>query len=151
MDEFLKKIKRRIIIFFGMILIAIALGISYFYTISLENTKTASMEDGIVVGFQLGIILGLGMIALIQVVKLCKAMKDEKQLKILYNKEHDERLKAIRSKAGVPMITITSVFMLIAAIIFGYFNMDIFYALIYAAAGQLTISAAVKLYCLKTM
>jgi hypothetical protein len=41
--------------------------------------------------------------------------------------------------------------MVIAAIIAGYFNIVVFYTLVIAVAAQLSVSAMVKLYCLKTM
>jgi len=85
------------------------------------------------------------------IIKLSLAINDETKLKILYNKEHDERLKTIRSKAGMPIIAITSVLMIIAAIIAGYFNIVVFYTLVIAVAAQLSVSAMVKLYCMKTM
>ena len=79
------------------------------------------------------------------------AINDETKLKILYNKEHDERMKTIRSKAGMPLIAITSMLMVIAAIVAGYFNIVVFYTLVIAVAAQLSVSAMVKLYCMKTM
>jgi len=41
--------------------------------------------------------------------------------------------------------------MVLAAIIAGYFNIVVFYTLVIAVIGQLSISVAVKLYCMKTM
>lgn len=149
MEEFKMKIKRRIILFSGMVLIAVALGVYSFITMNNSNDK--SFTDGSVAGFQFGIILGIGVLAFIQIVKLRKVLKDERSLKVRYNQEHDERLKTIRSKAGMPLLMITSLIMLIAAIIGSRFNIVVFYTLVIAAMVQLTIGALVKLYCLKTM
>ena len=149
MEDFKKRIKRRIILFSGMTLL-IALLVVYDFFAS-GNSEKASMTDGIVSGFQFGLIFGIGTLALLQLIKLNTVIKDDKKLKMLYYKEHDERLKTIRSKAGMPMLMITSVVMLIAAIIAGYFNIVVFYTLVISAIVQLSIGTIVKLYCMKTM
>ena len=91
----------------------------------------------------------MGILAVIQFVKLSRALIDEKKLKMLYNSEHDERMLLIRSKAGMPMLLITSTLMIIAAVIAGYFNIIVFYTLAAAAVVQLSAGAAVKVYCMK--
>jgi len=149
MKEFKTKVKRRITLFSVMTLAAAALGI---YNVFFMNASdNASMTDGIIMGFQSGLILGIGMMAVVQIFKLTRAINDETKLKLLYNQEHDERLKTIRSRAGMPMLMITSVLMLIAAIIAGYFNIIVFYTLVLAATAQLSIGVIVKLVCMKLM
>lgn len=149
MEVFRTKVKRRIVISSGLILVAVVLG---FYSIySLNYSDSSTMSDGFVAGFQFGLILSIGVLSLVDIIKLSLAINDDTKLKILYNKEHDERLKAIRNKAGAPMIIITSVLMVLAAIIAGYFNIVVFYTLVIAVIGQLTISAVVKLVCMKKM
>ncbi len=149
MEKFKQSIKRRITLLSIMVLVFMALGIQGY--LMSGNTESASMSDGIVSGFQLGLIFGIGIRALIEIITLSRAMKDEKKIKILYNKENDERMKTIRSKAGMPMVMITSVMMLTAAIVAGYFNIVVFYTLVIAAMVQLTIGASIKLYLMKTM
>lgn len=149
MENFKLRLKRRISLFSGMILLTVGLGVYDFFESS--SSEKLSMTDGIVSGFQFGLIFGIGILAVIQTIKINMVMKDDKKLKMLYNKEYDERLKAIRSKAGMPMLMVTSVMMLIAAIISGYFNIVVFYTLVIAAMVQLLIGIAVKIYCMKTM
>jgi len=149
MEEFKKRIKKRIILFSGITLLAVALGV--YSVFAMDNSKEASMIDGTIAGFQFGIIFGIGIFLLIQRIKLGRIIKDETKLKMLYNHEHDERLKSIRSKAGMPMLMVTSIIMLIAAIIVGYFSTVVFYTLVIAATVQLSIGTLVKLYCMKTM
>ena len=149
MEKFKMRIKRRIILFSGMTLITAVLGVYDFF--AERNFEKASMTDSIVSEFQFGLIFGIGIVALLQIIKLSMVIKDDKKLRRLYNKEHDERLKTIRSKAGIPMLMITSVIMLIVAIIAGYFNIVVFYTLVMVAIVQLSIGAIVKLYCMKTM
>lgn len=149
MEVFRTKVKRRIFTSSGMALVAAVLG---FYSIySLNYSDSSTMSDGFVAGFQFGLILSIGVLSLVDIIKLSLAINDDTKLKILYNKEHDERLKAIRNKAGAPMIIITSVLMVLAAIIAGYFNIVVFYTLVVAVICQLSISAVVKLVCMKTM
>lgn len=149
MEKFRTKVKRRILISSGMALVAIVLG---FYSIySLNYSDSSTMSDGFVAGFQFGLIVSIFGLSVFDIIKLSLAINDETKLKVLYNKEHDERLKTIRSKAGMPIIAITSVLMIIAAIISGYFNIVVFYTLVVAVIAQLSVSAMVKLYCLKTM
>jgi hypothetical protein len=149
MEKFMMTIKRRVMLFSGMAIAAAALGIYSFLVIC--NSEKTGMTDGIIAGFQFGLILGIGLLALLQIIRLIMVIRDDKKLKILYNKEHDERLKAIRSKAGMPMLLINSIIMLIAAIIAGYFNITVFFTLVIASMVQLSIGTIVKLYCMKTM
>lgn len=149
MKEFKKTVKRRIALFSGLTLAALVLGV---YNVFFMNaSENVTMTDGVISGFQSGLILGIGLIAVFQIFKLTRAINDETKLKLLYNQEHDERLKTIRSRAGMPMLMITSVLMLIAAIVAGYFNIVVFYTLVLAATAQLSIGAIVKLVCMKLM
>ncbi len=149
MEEFKKRIKQRIILFSGMLLVVVLLGVYGVFV--MGNAESGNMTDGIVTGFQFGIIFDVGIFSLFQIIKLNKIIKDDKKLKILHNKENDERLKAIRSKAGMPMLMITSVIMLIAAIVAGYFSKVVFSTLVIASIVQMSIGAIVKLFYLKTM
>jgi len=149
MEDFKKRIKQRIILFSGMLLVVVLLGVYGLFV--MGNSERGNMTDGIVTGFQFGIILDVGILSLFQIIKLNKVINDDKKLKILHNKENDERLKAIRSKAGMPMLMITSAIMLIAAIIAGYFSKVVFSTLVIAAIVQMSIGAIVKLFYMKTM
>lgn len=150
MEEFKVKVKRRIILASGLTLVAVVLGV--YSILSMMNVSDdATMSDGFVAGFQFGLILAIGVLSLVDIIKLSQIVKDEIKLKVLYNKEHDERLKAIRSMAGQPIMLVTAVLMVIAAIIAGYFNIIVFYTLVAAVLVQLTISATVKLVCMKKM
>lgn len=150
METFKTKVKRRIFTDAGLMLLAVALGI--FSIISMSSqADDGTMAEGFLAGFQFGLIMSIGALALVDLVKLRRAVNDETRLRMLYNKEHDERLKAIRSKAGQPLLTVTSVLMVIAAIIAGYFNFTVFFTLVVAVLAQLAVSAGVKLVCLKKM
>lgn len=151
MEKFRTTVKRRIAISSGMALVTTVLGAYSIYSIIISDVSTATHSDGFVAGFQFGLIVSIFGFSVFDIIKLSLAINDETKLKVLYNKEHDERLKAIRNKAGAPMIVVTSVLMVLAAIVAGYFNIVVFYTLVIAVAAQLSVSAMVKLYCLKTM
>lgn len=151
MEKFRTTVKRRIAISSGMALVTMVLGAYSIYSIIISDVSTATHSDGFVAGFQFGLIVSIFGFSVFDIIKLSLAINDETKLKVLYNKEHDERLKAIRNKAGAPMIVVTSVLMVLAAIVAGYFNIVVFYTLVIAVAAQLSVSAMVKLYCMKTM
>lgn len=149
MGKFKQSIKRRIMLLSLLVIICLGLGIQNF--LMTGTTENGNMSDGTVSGFQFGLIFGIEIRAIIEIIMLTRTMKDDKKIKLLYNKENDERMKSIRSKAGMPMVMITSLMMIIAAIAAGYFNIVVFYTLVIAAMVQLTIGATIKLYLMKTM
>ncbi|MBO1266270.1 hypothetical protein J3A84_14630 [Proteiniclasticum sp. SCR006] len=149
MENYKRTIRHRIGLFTGLILLTAVLGV--YSSIAMGNPENTGISDGALSGFQMGLIVGLGVLALTQLFKLSMAVKDERKLKLAYNRENDERMKAIRAKAGMPMLLITSVLMIIAAIIAGYFNIVVFYTLTAAAVVQLLLGVSVKLYHMKTM
>ena len=124
---------------------AAALGI---YNVFLVSPK---IEESFIFCFQCGVATACGLISVIQILRYRVILNDEKKLKLEFNKENDERLKAIRAKAGLPMVFVTSVLMIIAGIIAAYFNPIIFVTLIFAAVCQMMISVIVKLIYIRKM
>ena len=112
-----------------------------------------SMESGgklpdFLRGFQAGVASGMCAAAVVWLVKFGRIIQDETRLRIQYNKETDERMKAINAKAGMPMIWVTSVLMILAGMVGGYWHPMIFYTLVTAGAFQLVASRIVALvYC----
>ena len=149
MENYKKVMSRRIKLLSGLVLVTVAIGVIGF--LKTETLDNKNMTDGIVWGFQFGLLCAMGLLSVVLIIKLRTVLKDDKKLKILYNKEHDERLKAIRNKAGMPMLMVTSLFMLIAAIIAGYFNITVFYTLVITAMVQLLVGALVKIYYMQNM
>jgi len=66
-------------------------------------------------------------------------------MQIQYNKEQDERMKTIRSKAGMPFVLIMIILMIITGMIFSYFNEVAAITLIGAASVQLVLATIIKL------
>lgn len=145
MEAYRKTIKKRIYLFTVSVIIALGFGI---YDVFFA---TAFMKNSEIFGFQCGLATVLGFFSLFFIVRYRKILNDEHALKLLYNKEHDERTRAIRAKAGMPILMFTSVAMIIAGIISGYFNNTIFHVLILAALCQIIVCCAVKLFYLRTM
>ena len=138
MEKYKKSIITRIFLLSVLAMLAVGLGIYDVFW------ATAEIKASEIFGFQCGIITALGIFALITIIRYRKTLRNEKELQIQYNKENDERMKAIRAKAGMPMILISSVVMVIVGIIIGYSNTVVFYTLIAAAALQLMIACITK-------
>ena len=139
MNHYRKTLRIRSALFAAAMLLAAALGVySVFFV-------PETMKENPVFGFQCGALTAMGLFSLLPLLRFQRALRDEQALQLLYNQEHDERLKAIRGKAGMPLVGITSGLMLVAGIICGYFNAAIFYALFAAAAAQMLLVIAVKL------
>lgn len=149
MEKFKEQIQKRIRLL--SIFLVIVLLLTCFEGFSIVQTGEGTVETGRVMGFQAGLLFGMAMIALMNIVKLRNCLKDDKKLKLLQHEEQDERKKLIRSKAGMPMLLINSILILLAAIIAGHINMTVFYTLICVAMGQLLIGVGLKLYYSKTI
>ena len=150
MERFRKKLKRRKVGFMCMAIIAVMASIIDVFVI-LPESQDGSFSNGMIEGVSIGTIISLGILSILQIIRIRKVLKDEKLIKLLYNKEHDERLRSIRGKSGIPMILIMSIVMFVAGIIGSYFSDIIFYTLFVAGFVQLLVSVIVELYCMKTM
>lgn len=139
MKAYRKTIITRTILLSALALFAAALGIydAFF--------ATAEMKANNIFHFQCGFTIALGALALILIIRYRKALQNEKALQAQYIKENDERMKAIRAKAGMPMNLIFSIVMIVIGIIIGYFNELIFTTLVVAAVIQLLASSIIKL------
>ena len=145
MEQFRKKIKAR------MLLISIVLLV--FVAILLYNQFGASdaLKDSLAFSFQCGLSASGSLVLVFWLVKNRRALADETKLRALMNQENDERMSAIRAKAGIPMVLILSMALVIGGMIIGYFNETVFVILIGVALFQLLVSLLVKLYYMKTM
>ncbi|MBP1755580.1 MAG: hypothetical protein H6Q59_1978 [Firmicutes bacterium] len=149
MEKFRKKIVISTIIS-GIINLA-AVGLCIFDLLIISEKISFQPVNEMLLSFQTGLVLGIGMVALMYTIKNRKALRDPKELQILYNKEHDERQQLIIQKAGMPMMAYTSGVMVIAGVIAGYYNTVVFYTLIVAAMAQLLVGLSLKLYYSRTI
>ncbi|MBE5966101.1 MAG: hypothetical protein E7255_03935 [Lachnospiraceae bacterium] len=145
MGSYRIKLQRRKVGFMCMAIIAVTTSI-----IDVFVTLPRS-QNGMIVDVSSGIIISLGILSILKLIQLRKVLKDENQIKLLYNKENDERLQSIRGKSGMPMMLIMSIIMFISGIIGSYFSDIIFYTLFAAGFVQLFVGLLVKLYYMKTM
>lgn len=151
MDNFRKKVIRRKRLLSIFILLFCVFILVDVFVFGHNQNSGSSFQNGMIYSFQFGLMFGLEILAIMNVIKLNKSLDNDKKLKLLYNKENDERLKLIRSKAGMPLLMINSIIMIISGLIAGYFNTIIFFTLIIAATIQLLIGATIKIYCLRKM
>lgn len=140
MELFKKKLKTRIVLLCAVLLLFVA--------IPLYNQFGASdtLKDSLAFSFQCGFSAAGSLALVFWLMKYRTALKDEAKLRLLYNEEKDERMSAIRAKAGIPMVLILSMTLVLGGMIIGYFNETVFVVLIGVALFQLLVSLGVKLY-----
>ena len=107
--------------------------------------------EGSVEGFLLGMTAGGAIMGLLVIMRCGRAMKDDTRMKRMYNEEHDERLQAIRARAGLPMGLYLSLGMLAAGCAAGFFSETVMMTLVLAAGAQLLVCVAVKLILTRVM
>lgn len=143
MEQYVKVVKKRIAWLSAGIIAVTALGICRAFLMSEDASRTIELLYGV--------LIGLEFVAVFRLVHYRKALQSELLLKKEYNWERDERMQAIRAKAGVPFVLFTSVAMLLAGSVIGYYSDVAFYTLVGAAVLQLLASGLVKVYYQKTM
>lgn len=107
--------------------------------------------SGFAADFLLGVSAALVFCCALMLPRYMQALKDENALRRLWNKEHDERMQAIKAKAGVPMLLYTSAAMIAAGVLISGWNMTVSITLLLAATAQLVVSVIVKFISLRTM
>lgn len=145
MEQYKKVVKLRIGLFALLLLVCVGLGVYDVFW------ATPAMKVSYIFGYQCGVATGLGVLSFVVILLNSAALRNETKLKIQFNKEHDERMKAIRAKAGMPMLLIASIGMIVAGVVIGYRNPTVFFTLSLAAMCQLTVGAVVKIVYMKRM
>lgn len=116
---------------------------------------SGAMEEfawsGVAAGFAGGALTAMVLCFALLMPRYRKALRDEQALRRLWNSEHDERLRAIRARAGAPMILCTSFAMVAVGLLIGPWNMTVAMTLLLAGAAQILVSAVTKLICMRTM
>lgn len=145
MESYKRKIKRRIALLSLLPLFGLAVSLCWHFL------GDRIPQPDYLAGFQSGILTVLGMSGAAAGIRYAVIVRDEKKLRRTYNQENDERIRAIRAKAGLPFALITSVVMIAVGIIAGYFNFTVFCTLIAAAVAQMLLSCVIKQIYLKKM
>ena len=145
MERFKKKLRNRIVLLCTVLLLFVA--------ILLYNQFIASetLKNSLAFSFQCGFSAAGSLVLVFWLMKSHSALKDESKLHLLYNQEKDERMSAIRAKAGIPMVLIFSMMLVIAGMVIGYWSETVFVVLICVALFQLLVCLLVKLYYMKKM
>ena len=99
----------------------------------------------------LGFCAGGLLVGVFGMAKFHRALKDDTALRRLYNQEHDERMQAIRAKAGVPVTLFMGAGLMAAGLVATFFSMTVALTLIVAAVAELLVSVGIKFWCMRTM
>ena len=140
MEQFKKKLKLRMRLFGFLVLFCIVIILINQFGTFITYTESLAFS------FQRGFSAAGALVLVFWMMKYRGALRDETKLRLLYNEENDERMKAIRAKAGVPMVLILSLTLVLAGMIIAYWNATVFVVLICVALFQLLVSLGVKLY-----
>ena len=142
MEEFKQKIQKRMI-YLRSFIVCVALIGAYDYFM-IRNIGEKSAAQMVAIGFQIVILVGIGILACVYLMKLRNTLWDEDKMKLLYAQENDENTKVFLQKSGMPMILVTSMGMILVGAIMAHFSIAIFYTLILAAVVQL--AAVIRVY-----
>ena len=148
MEKYRETIRKRRAWLCLPILLSSALAV---YAVFFAGDKIHEGAGAMALSFATGIFTSLGVLAAIFYLRLGRLLRDEAQLQQHYNRAHDERLRAIRAKAGMPMLLINALVLLAAAAIAAFYSETVFATLVLASLAQLTIGMVVKLVCMRTM
>lgn len=132
-----------------MAIIAAVIILVFSSVILTNEGEGETFSEGMMAGFRNGLLVAMIFGFTVYIIKYRKVMNDDKQLRLAYNRENDERRQQIKLKAGGNLVIINAVILLFAGIVGGYFNVVIFYSVIGCVVFQLLVSAVIKLYLLK--
>jgi len=125
MENFKEKLKKRIR--FNTIMIITLVVTALMITLAQKLWGKANHED--VVSFITGFFCGFGGIFIYKIISYKKALGNEKILKTIFINETDERVLSIHFKAGLLSFKVSIIVLSIVAMIFGFINIIVFYAL----------------------
>lgn len=145
MEQFKKRITIRIVWLMVLAFVSALVGV---YDVFFA---TDILKESIAFQFVGGAFTAICIIPSFNIIRYKKIMNDECKLKLLYNKENDERYKIIKSKAGIPIVPILSVLMILSGVIASQINTTVFYTLLIAALCMVLVSGVVKLFYMKRM
>lgn len=97
-------------------------------------------------GMMAGMSMGLTGLFIVGIIVNIRALRDEKRLKKLYAKEHDERTIQIQMQGQAMGMRISLILMLGATIVLGYFDIKLSLAVLVCTFVQSVITALCKLY-----
>lgn len=152
-EAYRKSIRRRVRVMelLGIAYVVVMIAIHVLWGGRVDAAEEALAWDGVVEGFVWGAVTAVVACFALIVPRYVKALNDEQALRRLWNKEHDERMQAIKARAGAPMLLYTSVAMIAVALLIGPWNMMAAMTLMLAATAQILACAVTKLICMRMM
>lgn len=103
-------------------------------------------QDSILSSYQMGILCGMLLLCLVQILRSIRCLKEEAFCKKQYCKEQDERKQMIRMQSGSTLALLSSAILFMLAILAGSYHMMLFYAMNFCAFLILIISLCLKLF-----
>lgn len=144
LDQYRATLRRRITIFR-------LLWLAYLLMMVATRFAPAAVTEHPAYSGLFGFLAGGLLVGIVGTFRFSRALKDDTELRRLYNQEHDERMQAIRAKAGFPMTVFMGMGMIAAGLVATFFNMTVALTLIVAAVVQMLVSLGVKFWCMRTM
>ena len=141
MDNFKRKIRSRTVF---LIILFVSL-IAIYLILFLNQDKLLNSSNDII-NFHGGVLSSFGILLILDIFRYLRAIKDDKKLRKLYIKEHDERAIMIMQKTGAAGINICIIGLGLATIVAGYFNELIFFTLLGATLFVALIKGLFKIY-----
>lgn len=103
-------------------------------------------QNSILISYQTGILCGMFLLSLIQILKSFRCLKEDAFCKKQYCKELDERKQMIKMRSGSTLALLSSTIIFILAILAGSYHITFFYAMNFCAFLILIISLCLKLF-----
>lgn len=145
MTEYKKELKQRITAGYCFVGLALLVGIYLFFF------APPGIRDNDLFHFEHGMLSGIAAVALFRTIRYHRLLNDDIKLKLEYNKERDERIRAIRAKAGRPMILMTSGVIILAGLALSYHYPQVTVALLAVGVGQILVSSLISLIFMQKM
>ncbi|MBQ8176603.1 MAG: hypothetical protein IJ035_06160 [Oscillospiraceae bacterium] len=151
MEKFRKQIKRRLR---TNVVLAIFLVVLFAVLMIMDATNSWSTflpieengDNAFMAGFRSGFCTSLVGFAVVKIIILSRALKDEKKLKAMYIKETDERNLLIEQKTSTASFAVTIIGLGVACVVVSFFSRQILYALICVILFVSVVKAAFGIY-----
>ena len=131
----LEKYRKELVGRIALLVILMCLALIFVTVGNFYLKDKLSLEQGYVDAVS-GFLVGFELTCLAMLSYIATTLRNEKALKKMYTREHDERIAAILAKSGCPLIGILSMILLVIAILAGYFNVTVALTLVAVALLQ---------------
>ena len=151
MEKFRKQIKRRLRtnVVLAIFLVALFAALMIMDATNAWSTFLPIEENGdnaFLAGFRTGFCTSLIGFAVVKIIILSRALKDENKLKAMYIKETDERNLLIEQKTSTASFAVTIIGLGVACVIVSFFSRPILYTLICVILFVSIVKVAFSIY-----